>query len=176
MGFDWIAALVAGFVATVVMDVLMTMAKGMGVTRMPPMSLITGSMMAGSRGAAWAMGAMAHFIIMGAVVFGFIYAALFMALGIQAAAAWWVGALIGLVHGLLVGGMAMPMMPAMHPRMERQTAGTGGSQTVSDHGGGLRLSAPGLMGKDWGGMTPMGVVVGHVVYGVVLGLVYAVIA
>lgn len=32
------------------------------------------------------------------------------------------------------------------------------------------------MGKDWGGMTPMGVVVGHLVYGVVLGLEYAVMA
>lgn len=176
MGFDWIAALVAGFVATVVMDLLMTMAASAGMTRMPPMSLISGSMMSGNRRAAWAIGAMVHFVVMGAVVFGLIYAALFAVFGIAASAAWWVGAIVGLVHGLLVGTMAMPMMPAMHPRMEIQAAGAGGPPTVSDQPGGLRLSAPGFMGKDWGGMTPMGVVVGHVVYGIVLGFIYALLA
>lgn len=175
MGFDPIAALVAGFVATVVMDLLMTMAAAMGVTRMPPMSLISGSMMAGNRRTAWAIGAMVHFVVMGAVVFGFIYAALFAVFGTPGAAAWWVGALIGLVHGVVVGGMVMPMMPAMHPRMEPLPAGVGGTPTVSEQPGDLRLSAPGFMGKDWGALTPMGVVAGHVAYGVVLGLIYALI-
>jgi hypothetical protein len=45
--FDVIPALVAGFVGTAVMTAMMSAAGRMGLTHMPPMTLVTGSMMSG---------------------------------------------------------------------------------------------------------------------------------
>lgn len=106
--------------------------------------------------------------MMGTLIFGTLYAALFSALG---TADWWVGALIGVVHGV-VAGMLMAMMGARHPRMEPAGAFKGGD-TVRSDAGQLRIAAPGAFGKNYGGKTPMGLIVGHVVYGVVVALVYS---
>jgi uncharacterized membrane protein YagU involved in acid resistance len=125
--FNVLAALVAGFVATIVMTAMMTMAARAGMTQMPPMPLVMGSMMSGDRRKAMAIGGMLHYIVMGTVLFGIGYALLFHAFG---SAAWWVGVVIGLVHGLAVGLVFMPMMPAMHPRMEAQLVGAGAPATV----------------------------------------------
>jgi hypothetical protein len=40
----------------------------------------------------------------------------------------------------------------------------------------FELAAPGFMGSGWGGMTPAGLVMGHVVYGIVVAVLYTVIA
>jgi hypothetical protein len=172
--FDLAGALVGGFVASVVMTALMTMARQAGMTDMPPMPLVIGSMLSGHRAKAMSMGALAHFVVMGTVVFGIVYGLLFSAFDSDA---WWVGTLIGVAHGLVVGVVFMPMMPAMHPRMsgELVVAGTSpapGTVGPDDHGG-LRIAAPGVLGRNWGGMTPVGLVGGHAVYGLVLALVYA---
>jgi hypothetical protein len=39
--------------------------------------------------------------------------------------------------------------------------------------GEVRLDPPGIHGKNYGAMTPPGVVMAHVIYGLVVGLVYA---
>jgi hypothetical protein len=73
----------------------------------------------------------------------------------------------------------MPMMPATHPRMDAQLVGAGGPahgavvQEVGGRGASLR---PRVLGKDWGGMTPVGLLMGHAVYGLVLALVYTAMA
>lgn len=77
-----------------------------------------------------------------------------------------------MAHGLVVGVVAMPMMPKMHPRMEDDTHDLSGGETVTEGAGGLRVAAPGLLGSRWGGMTPLGLVMGHAVYGLVVALVY----
>ena len=111
---------------------------------------------------------------MGTVVFGSLYAALFVALG---DASWWIGAVVGVAHGLVVGAMFMPMMPTMHPRMSRSAApartGLDRATVTEQPDGEVRLAPPGFMGKDWGAMTPGGLVMGHAVYGVVAALVYS---
>jgi hypothetical protein len=61
------------------------------------------------------------------------------------------------------------MMPAMHPRMSGPTPADG---PVSLEAGEVHLSAAGPFGAAWGGMTPVGMIMGHAVYGVVLALVY----
>ncbi|MPY93712.1 MAG: hypothetical protein GEV08_11820 [Acidimicrobiia bacterium] len=116
------AALAGGFVATVMMSLQMTMAKSAGMTAMPSMPLISGSMMSGDRSTAMRIGAVVHYLVMGAMVFGIVYAALFTAFD---EASWWFGALIGLAHGLVVGLVFLPMMPAVHPRSSRQSIGVG---------------------------------------------------
>ncbi|MCA1691755.1 MAG: hypothetical protein LC733_05975 [Actinobacteria bacterium] len=56
-------------------------------------------------------------MVMGTVMFGVAYGALLSGLDNDS---WWVGALGGLAHGLVVGVVFMPMMAVMHPRMSRQ--------------------------------------------------------
>lgn len=167
MTFDIAAALLAGLVAALVMTVLMQAATAMGMTRMPAMMLIQGTMITGDRRTANLIGAVTHVIVMGTVVFGLIYAGLFVAFD---DASTLTGALIGLVHGLIAGVM-MVMMGAMHPRMDPPPA-SAQAEPVTQTAGGVRLLAPGLFAKNYGAMTPVGLVIGHIVYGLVVALVY----
>ncbi|MEX2252383.1 MAG: DUF6789 family protein, partial [Acidimicrobiia bacterium] len=167
--FDVLAALIAGLAGTLVMTAMMTLAASAGLTQMPPMTLVAGSMMSEDPERAKRFGVMIHYIVMGTVVFGIVYAALFAGLGSAAALT---GALIGAVHGIVVGAMAMPMMPAIHPRMT--SSGSAARQPAVDiTGGAVVLSAPGIFGSRWGAVTPIALVVGHVVYGVVAALAYS---
>ncbi len=174
--FDLVAALVAGVVATVVMSAMMAMAASAGMTDMPTMPLISGAMVTGDRSAANRIGSVMHYLVMGTVAFGIAYGLLFTAFDDDS---WWIGALIGLAHGLVVGLVFMPMMPMLHPRMSRGVVAgppPGRATVATDQRGEVQITAPGVLGKNWGGMTPLGMVMGHVVYGLVLALVYSWIA
>ncbi len=130
--FRVLAALVAGFGPTVVMTVMMNGAKASGMDEhMPPMSLVMGAMMSGNRRTATGIRAMMHFVVMGTVIFGLTYAVLFTVFDNDA---WWLGMFIGLMHGLIVGAVAMPMMPSVHPRMERDATSRSlsGGATVTE--------------------------------------------
>ena len=171
MEFTVLGALVAGLVATIVMSAMMKMATAAGLTQMPPMPLVTGAMLSGDRNTALKLGSVIHYLLMGTVVFGIVYAGVFATVG---NASLLTGALIGLAHGVVVGAMAMPMMPAMHPRMGAvaQPVGVGAATAAAHDTDEVHLSAPGFFGVRWGAMTPVGLVVGHVVYGLVAALVY----
>lgn len=167
MEFSLIGALVAGLVATVVMSAMMKMASLAGMTQMPPMTLVSGAMFSGDEATAARIGFVVHYLMMGTVVFGLAYAAIFTAVGSAGILA---GLLIGLTHGLIVG-VAMAMMPIMHPRMGDVPVPAGGHNLVRDAGE-VHLPAPGLFGVRWGAMTPAGLLMGHALYGVVLAVVY----
>lgn len=168
MTFDPVAALVAGLAGAVVMTVLMQAATAMGMMRMPAMSLIQGTMLTGDKRTANLIGTVTHVIVMGTVVFGLVYAGLFVAFDEVGAL---IGALIGLVHGLIAGVM-MIMMGAMHPRMDAPPT-AGHAEAVTEVGGEVRLLTPGLFAKNYGAMTPVGLAIGHIVYGIVVALVYS---
>lgn len=174
---DLLAALASGLVATLVMTAMMQVATRVGMTDMPPMPLVMGSMMSGDRRTATLIGGMLHFVMMGTVVFGIAYGSLFTALDDTS---WWVGLVIGAIHALIVGVMFMPMMPKVHPRMSTHPAGTGTPNGLGTIGAGqygeVEVAAPGVLGKNWGAMTPVGFIMGHAVYGLVLALVYGAIA
>lgn len=169
MTFEIVPALVAGLAATVVMTALMTMAASTGMSKMPPMPMVMGSMMSGDPDRARRIGTLLHVGVMGTVVFGLVYAALFASFG---SASLLTGVAIGGAHGLIVGAVGMPMMPVLHPRMEHRA----GAAPLEISGGTVQLTAPGFFGINWGGMTPMGLVVGHIVYGIVAALVYGALA
>lgn len=149
---DLTSALLAGIVATIVMTIVMYLAKGMGMQMDMPRML--GLMFAGpdQSGLVFGLGLVAH-VMMGAV-FGIVYALGFEALGVESSWLW--GAAFGIAHGV-VAGMAMAMMPAMHPRM----------------GDGQVLAAPGPFARNYGTLMPVGVIMLHVVFGIVVGLVYS---
>lgn len=167
MEFSLWAGLVAGLSGTLVMTAMMKGAASAGMTRMPPMSLVQGAMVTDDPDTANKIGMVTHVIVMGTVVFGIIYALLFAGLG---TASWLAGLIIGAIHGLAAGGF-MAMQGDMHPRMEAAAAFTGG-QTVRVEDGGLRIAAPGPFGRNYGSRTPMGIIVGHSLYGLVAALVY----
>jgi hypothetical protein len=171
MHFDVIAALVAGFVATVAMTAVMGFAKAHGFTRMPSFELMTGSLLSSDPEEARRAGLLIHYGVMGTLVFGSGYGAVFAMLD---SATWLDGLIVGLVHGFVVGMVIMPALPALHPRVEPALAGAGG--VVIRARDGVHLKPPGVLGKDWGDGTPAGVVTGHVVYGIVAALVYGLLA
>ncbi|MGK5450812.1 DUF6789 family protein [Streptomyces radiopugnans] len=148
-------ALLAGLAGTAAMTAVMVMGRAVGMTDMDIM-LITGGMMTGDERRARALGAVIHFVVMGTVVFGLLYAALF---AWSDTAGVLTGLVFGFVHGLVVGALAMPMMSAIHPRMR------------AGHGG-FTLPAPGIMGTGYGRGTPAGILLAHLVYGLVVALVY----
>lgn len=71
----------------------------------------------------------------------------------------------------MVAGAVMPMMGSMHPRMKPAEV-LGGAMVRSDATG-MRIAEPGFFGRNYGGGTPMGLIMGHAVYGLVFALVYS---
>jgi hypothetical protein len=168
MTFAFWPALLAGLTGTIAMTALMRMSIAVDMTNMPPMPLIQGAMATDDPQRAKMIGLVTHVLVMGMVVFGIIYAAIFAALG---TAGWVTGAIIGAIHGV-VAGVFLKMMGQTHPRMEPAANFTGDATWTTDAQG-LHIEEPGLFGKNWGAATPMGLLVGHTLFGLVVGAVYA---
>lgn len=147
------AVIVAGLAGAVVFSIFTAMARAMGMTEMSIEKTL--GLMFGKGNGAQAMGWVMHLIA--GVIFALIYAYIFVAVG--ATNGWFFGGVIGLFHGVVVGAMVMPMMGIIHPAVK---AG--------------EMKAPGFFAVNAGPMTPMGLVVGHIVFGVVLGGVYFLLA
>mgnify|MGYP000377392365 CR=1 FL=1 len=148
-------AVLAGLVATLVMTVLMYAANITGMVKMD-MPLMLGAMVAEPGSTARLLGLGIHFMM--GVIFALIYAAIWSGTGIAPSAA--TGLLFGLVHGL-AAGVAMGAMPVMHPRM-----------SASASPDGRTLPSPGVFALNYGMMGAAGVLVLHLAYGLVLGLIY----
>ncbi len=148
-------ALLAGAIGAMAMLPVIYGGRAMGMTTMDLLRTL-GSMMQpkGSDAVVYGIGLMVH-LMMGAA-FGLVHAGLLHAFDPSSSgAAVGLGILIGAVHGIIVTVM-MPMMLTMgHPLVK--------DGTIAD---------PGTAMMGFGKMTPMGMVVGHVVYGLVLGAIY----
>ncbi len=152
MDFSAGAAIGAGLVATAGMTAVLYM----GIAMMPKqmtMNLLymLGTMMTRSKTPAYMVGGMMH-AMMG-IVFALIHAGVYTALDIDSSLAGW-GLLLGFVHWLMVG-VGMGMMPQMHPMMRSGD-----------------MMAPGLFVKNHPPMTVMGFLMLHLLYGLLVGLVY----
>jgi hypothetical protein len=151
--FEVGTAIGAGLVGGIVMIVLL---YG-GIMMMPGqmrMNLLymLGSMMGMRGGSAYIVGLGMH--LMASIAFGIIHAAIFAAGDIEDGVLLW-GAVFGLGHAVITGTM-LTMMPVMHAEIQ---AG--------------RLEAPGAFGISLGQPTAMGFVVLHVIFGAVVGVIYA---
>ncbi len=158
---QWWPALIGGFVGGLAMTTMMTMARKAGATRMD-MELLEGSFFTDDPNKARVIGHFMHLVVMSALVFGTIFGFLFAALNVQPSDAWWWGGIFGLVHGV-IAGMGMAMMPIVHPRM--------GARAVAATEA-VYLDPPGPFAKNYGALTPAGELVSHLLFGIVLGLVY----
>jgi hypothetical protein len=164
MGFEFWAAVTAGFAGGVVMSLLMKVGNRVGVTEMD-MAVVEGAWFTASPEKAKFMGMAMHLFVMSALVIGTVYAALFAAFDISEGDAWWWGALFGVVHGVL-GGVAMAALPAMHPRIGE----VGTTPTGAVVAGTVELRPPGVLARNYG--SPLAVLVAHVGYGLTVGAVY----
>lgn len=147
-----VAAVLAGIVGTVIISLIMALAPRTGMPKMAIWEMLS-SMFApqGSTSLGWVL----HFMM--GILFAIVYA-VFWAAGIGSVSAA-SGALFGVVQWLIVGLM-MGAMPMMHAGIRAGTA-----------------PAPGVyMLKNDGLMAFMGGLVGHVIYGVVVAVVYAALA
>lgn len=145
---DVFGAIVAGIVGTVVMTIVMAMAPRMGMPKMDIVGML-GSMFSakGNR----TLGMIIH-LMMG-VVFAVLYALLWH-IGVGSVGPLW-GVLFGAGHWIVAGTM-MGGMTAMHAGIK---AGT--------------VEAPGVfMIRNGGMMAFMGGLLGHVIFGLVVALVY----
>lgn len=150
-------AAVWGFAGTVVLTTLMAASQGLGLTRMN-LPYMLGTMFTADRDRAKLIGFLVHFL--NGWLFASIYAAAFES---WRRATWWLGAAIGAVHAAFVLLAAMPMLPAMHPRMASEQQGPTPTR---------QLEPPGFLGLNYGYRTPLSVVLAHLLYGVMLGAFY----
>ena len=146
-----------GFVATLVLATTESAAQGLGLSRMS-IPFILGTMFTGDRDRAGVVGYLVHFVM------GWIFA-LGYALAFESwhRATWWLGGAMGLVHGLAVLLIVMPVLPGLHPRMASEHRGPEPTRG---------LEPPGFMALHYGRRTPLIAVVAHVLYGGILGSFY----
>ena len=143
-----LGAIAAGIVGTIVMTMVMMMAPKMGMPKMDIVGML-GSMFSadGNR----MVGMVMHFMM--GIVFAIVYALLWNA-GIGTVNLLW-GAIFGMGHWL-ISGVMMGGMSVMHAGVK---AGT--------------VNAPGVyMTNNDGMMAFMGGLIGHVIFGLVVALVY----
>lgn len=156
MDFAIGSAIGAGVIGAVAMLMVIYGGRAMGMTRMDLLYTL-GTMMGprGSRGQAYLLGMMLH-LMMGAM-FGIVHAGILVGLApATTAGAIGLDAIIGLVHGMGVVVVMPLMLSAVHPLVA-----SGG------------IEAPGTALVGFGSMTPIGVVMAHVVFGLVTGGLYA---
>jgi hypothetical protein len=146
-----------GFVGTIVLTTVMSAAQGLGLSRMS-LPFILGTMVTPNRDRAPLIGFLIH--LGNGWVFAFLYAFAFES---WSRAAWWLGAGVGLVHGLAVVVTILPLLPGLHPRMASQHRGPEPTRA---------LEPPGFLGLHYGHRTPVIALLAHIVYGAILGAFY----
>jgi hypothetical protein len=156
---DWAGWALFGLLATTGLTALMITAQLGGLSRLD-LPLILGATVTPDPDRARAAGFVIH--LAAGQCFALGYAACFVLLG---HATWWIGGLLGLLHGAVALTVILPMLVGVHPRMASNRAGP---QSVAV------LEPPGLVGLNYGAQTPLVTIAAHVAYGVALGALLSV--
>jgi hypothetical protein len=154
---NWWSSVLWGFVGTVFLTGLMSGSQGLGLTRMS-LPFMLGTMFTADRDRAKLVGFGVH--LLNGWLLAVIYAAAFQS---WRRATWWLGAAIGLVHGLFVLLVVMSLLPGLHPRMASEARGPEPTR---------QLEPPGFLALNYGRRTPAAVLLAHLIYGAVLGAFY----
>jgi hypothetical protein len=149
-----------GFVATVILTMMMSVSQGLGLTRMS-IPFMLGTMLTPDRDRAMVYGAAVHFL--NGWLFAFVYVSAFQSWHL---ATWWLGGLIGMVHAVFVLAVLMPVLPGLHPRMVSEYFGPAPNR---------QLEPPGFFALNYGYRTPVVTVLAHIAYGMMLGAFYRVV-
>jgi hypothetical protein len=143
-----------GLVATAVMTTILQAGQGLGFSRMS-LPYMFGTFFTPNRHWAYVIGFVTYLV--GGWLFAMLYYALFVYVG---QASWWLGGLVGLIHGAFLLIVMLPLMPHIHPRMASEFDGPTSRR---------RLEPPGFLGLHFGHRTPLITLLGQLVYGIVLG-------
>jgi hypothetical protein len=152
---DWAGWAIFGLIATATLTAVLIGAQLAGLTRLD-LPLMLGSVVVADPDRARVAGFFIHLVNGQGFALG--YAATFASIG---EATWWVGGLLGVVHGAVALLVLVPLLPGVHPRMASERAGLSN---------GAALEPPGLLALNYGRETPLVTMVAHVAFGVVLGL------
>lgn len=152
---DWAGWALFGSLATTVLTAVMIAAQLAGFSRLD-LPLVLGTAVTPDPDRARVVGFFVHLAIGQGFALG--YAATFALLH---QATWWLGMMLGLLHGIVALTVLLPLLPGVHPRMASRRAGPRSTAV---------LEPPGLLGLNYGAQTPAGAVVAHLVYGIALGL------
>ena len=154
---NWESWLVWGFTATIVLTAFFAGAQGLGLTRMS-IPYLLGTMVTPDRSRAKLAGVFVHLV--NGWLFALLYIAIFNQWGGPSVVK---GMIIGAAHTafLLTAGMAM--LPSLHPRMASEQHGPDAAR---------QLEPPGFLALHYGVRTPLTVLIGHLVYGAMLGAFY----
>jgi uncharacterized membrane protein YagU involved in acid resistance len=143
-----------GFVATAALSAVLFTSQRLGYSRLS-LPFLIGTLFTGERSAANVAGM--AFYLLGGWLFAFVYYFVFASLH---HASWWFGALVGTLHALVLLVMLFPLLPHMHPRMATEYDGPSYRR---------RLQPPGFLALNYGYRTPLATVLGHALYGAILG-------
>lgn len=146
-----------GLLATLVMTTALQTSQGLGLSRLS-FSFLVGTLFTGRRTYANVVGFILY--ALGGWAFAVVYVAFFLSIGLGN---WWVGALFGIAHGIVILVVMLPLIPYVHPRMASEYDGPSQLQ---------RLEPPGFIGLNYGYRTPLSVLVSQAAYGAVLGLCF----
>lgn len=147
--------LVWGLAATLLLTTVLYGSQGAGLSRLS-LPFLLGTLFTADRLRASVIGFLAY--LLGGWLFAGFYWLLFHLIGTANA---WLGAAAGLVHGLFLLTVFLPVLPYLHPRMANEYDGPSALR---------RLEPPGFLGRNYGRRTPVTTLIGHVLYGVVLGV------
>lgn len=152
---DWAGWGLFGLLATSALTLVMIAAQMAGLTRLD-LPLVLGALVTPDPDRARVAGGFLH--LAAGQCFALGYAGTFALLG---RSTWWLGALLGLLHGAVALTLVLPLLPGVHPRMASHRAGPASTAI---------LEPPGLLGLNYGFQTPVVAAVAHVLYGALLGL------
>lgn len=143
-----------GLVATTAMTTILEASQGFGLSRLS-LPFLIGTVFTGDRHHAMVAGFV--FYIIGGWIFALLYFLFFASIH---RATWWLGAALGVLHGIFLLVCALPLLAHAHPRM------------ASEHDGPRRtfmLEPPGFLGLNYGYRTPLTTLLAQAVYGATLG-------
>jgi len=146
-----------GFAGTIVMTTILRLSQALGLTRID-LPLMLGTMVTRRRQRAKVYGFLIH--LMNGWIFAYVYASAFESLR---RATWWIGMIIGAIHGLFVLTIGIPIIPGLHPRMANEATGP---EPTRD------LQPPGFMALNYGQQTAIVTMVAHMIFGTILGTFY----
>lgn len=151
------SVLLWGFAATVILTIIMASSKRLGLSRMD-IPFLLGTMFTANRDKAPLIGMLSHLVI--GWLFALIYCAVFENVGMHS---WWIGLIIGAVHGTFVLSAGVQIISSFHPRMAQPYRGPTPTR---------QLEPPGFFALNYGTGTPLVSLVAHLVYGAILGYFY----